>query len=355
MTRHFLPNPAFRAAQAALAIPASVARRLAGPPVRSEGCELDPHVQLMLRSAALLPLPTIIHDPGVTAPQRRRMNRRATAIGMLRARGVAVTDRTVPGPAGAIPVRVYRPDDAPPAPPIVVFYHGGGWVVGDLDTHDGDCRMLARISRCVVVAVDYRRAPEHRYPAALDDALAAYRWVRAHTAQLRAGEAVAVMGDSAGGSLAAVVSVSLRDAGEPVPIAQGLVYPATDMRMDAPSHHEFAEGLFLTRADVLWFREQYCPDPSLWTDPRVSPLLDPDPRGLPPTRIWTAGFDPLRDEGEQYGADLAAAGVPTVVRREPSMIHGYLGMGVLPGGLQRIARVCWEMADLVAGAAGPTA
>jgi acetyl esterase len=352
MSRHFLPNPAFRAAQASLAIPASAARRLAGPPVRTEGCELDPHVQLMLRSAELLPLPTIVHDPDVTAPKRRRMNRRATAVGMPRARGVTAVDRTLPGPAGPIPIRVYRAEDAAPDPPVIVFFHGGGWVVGDLDTHDGDCRMLARIARAVVVAVDYRRAPEHPYPAAVDDALAAYRWVRRHAERLRASDAVAVMGDSAGGALAAAVSAASRAAGEPVPIAQGLVYPATDMRMDAPSHHEFAEGLFLTRADVLWFREQYCPDPALWTDPRVSPLLDPDLRGLPPTRIWSAGFDPLRDEGEQYGASLAGAGVPAVVRREPSMIHGYFGMGVLPGGLQRIARVCWEMADLVAGAAG---
>ena len=355
MTRAFLPNPAFRAAKASLAIPESVARRLAGEPRTAEGAVLDVHVQLMLRSAELLPLPTLVHDPHVTAPQRRRMNARATAIGMPRARGVLALDRRIPGPAGPIPIRVYRSVQVAGDPPMIMFFHGGGWVVGGLDTHDGDCRMLARITGAVVVSVAYRLAPEHPYPAAVEDARAAYRWAVQNTRDLGAAPEVAVMGDSAGGNLAAVVAAAARDHGDPVPIAQGLLYPATDMRMDAPSHHEFAHGLFLTRADVLWFRNQYCPDPSLWTLPSVSPLLLDDLSGLPPTRIWTAGFDPLRDEGEAYAARLAAAGVPTVVRREPTMIHGFWGMGVLPDGLRRIAGVCREMGDLVAEARSRTA
>lgn len=351
MTRSFLPNPAFRAAKASLAIPESVARRLVGAPLTADGVTLDVHVQLMLRSAEQLPLPTLVHDPHVTAPQRRRMNSRATAMGMPRARGVLTLQQDIPGPAGPIPIRVYRSEVGPAGdPPVIVFFHGGGWVVGSLDTHDGDCRMLARITGAVVVSVAYRLAPEHPYPAAVADALAAYRWAVRNTRALRAGPDVAVMGDSAGGNLAAVVSAAARDLGGPVPLAQGLVYPATDMRMAAPSHEQFAHGLFLTRADVLWFRDQYCPDPAQWTLPQASPLLLPDCSGLPPTRIWTAGFDPLRDEGEAYGARLAAAGVPTVVRREAAMIHGFWGMGVLPGGLQRIARVCREMGDLIADA-----
>ncbi len=354
MTRSFLPSPAFRAAQALLHLPEPVARRLAGPPLEADGEVLDRYVQVMLRGAAVLPLATLVHDPDVTAPQRRRMNRRATASGMPRARRVSVTNRLIPGPAGEIPVRIYLSDAATPQPPLIVYYHGGGWVVGDLDTHDGCCRMLARIAGAMVLAVDYRLAPEHPYPAAVDDAVAAYRWALRHGPQLGAlPGAVAVMGDSAGGNLAAVVSAVARDRGDPVPLAQGLVYPATDMRMGSRSHDVFAENLFLTRADVLWFRQQYSPQPEQWRDPRVSPLLAADLSGLPPTRIWTAGFDPLRDEGEQYGAMLQDAGVPAVVRREPTMIHGFFGMGVLPGGLQRIARVCREMGELVAqGLAG---
>jgi acetyl esterase len=355
VTRRFLPNPAFRAAKASLAIPESVAQRLAGAPMTAEGQVLDVHVQVMLRSAGLIPLPTLVHNRHVTAPQRRRMNARASAIGMPRARGVLALDRHIPGPGGLLPIRIYRSVQAAGDPPVIVFFHGGGWVVGGLDTHDGNCRMLAGITGAVVVSVAYRLAPEHPYPAAVEDALAAYRWAVQNTRDLGAAPHVAVMGDSAGGNLAAVVSAAARDHGDPVPIAQGLVYPATDMRMAAATHYQFSHGLFLTRADVLWFRDQYCPDPALWTLPQVSPLLLDDLTGLPTTRIWTAGFDPLRDEGEAYAARLAAAGVPTIVRREPTMIHGFWGMGVLPDGLRRIARVCREMGDLVAEARSRTA
>ena len=352
MTRNFLPNAGYRFAKASLAVPEPVARRLAGPPLEADGAVLDPHVQLMLASADRLPVSTLSHQPHVTAPQRRRMNRLATAIGMPRARGVGVADLDIDGPGGRLPLRVYRSASGARQPAAILYLHGGGWVVGDLNSHDGVCRMLARITGAVVVAVDYRLAPEHPFPAALDDVRAAYRWVRGSARDLRIRPgAVAVMGDSAGGNLAAVLAATLRDAGEPLPIAQGLVYPVTDMRLESRSHRLFARNLFLTSDDMQWFRRQYTPDPDQWLDPAVSPLLAPDVSGLPPTMVWTAGFDPLRDEGEAYGDRLSAAGVAVQVRREPTMVHGFFGMGVLPDGLQRIARVCREMGHLVAQAA----
>jgi acetyl esterase len=239
----------------------------------------------------------------------------------------AVSDRTVPGPAGEIPVRVYTPREGTAPHPIVMFFHGGGFVIGDLDTHDQVCRSLANGSRAMVVAVDYRLAPEHPYPAAPDDCWAATTWVAEHGAELGGDPTrMAVAGDSAGGNLAAVVAQQARDSGGPPLKSQVLIYPATDLSMLHPSITENGEGYLLTKEGMEWFMGHYAPDVD---HVRCSPLAAIDLSGLPPALVITAEFDPLRDEGEAYAEHLREAGVPVVLTRYDGMIHGFFQLGFL--------------------------
>jgi acetyl esterase len=229
---------------------------------------------------------------------------------------------SLPGAAGPLAARLYVPEAEVRG--LLVYYHGGGWVAGDLDTHEAPCRFFARESGMAVLSVDYRRAPEHRFPAAVDDALAAFRWASAETARLGVPpERVAVGGDSAGGNLAAVVSLLTAREGGPRPSAQLLIYPVTDLSEKRPSYRLFAEGFFLAERDMDWYRRQYLPDEAAALDPRASPLLAPDLHDLPPAVVLTAGFDVLRDEGEAYARRLAEAGVPVTHRRLPGQIHGF--------------------------------
>ncbi len=232
------------------------------------------------------------------------------------------------GPLGEIPLRLYRPAGLPAAAPTLVYCHGGGWVIGDLDTHDVLCRDLAELGRCVVVAVDYRLGPEHRFPAAVDDVLAATRWLHTQAGALGLdAQRFAVGGDSAGGNLAAVLALAWRDAGEPVPLKfQLLIYPATDMRAVAPSHTRNGQGYLLTADTVAYFRGHYLA-PHQWADWRASPLLHPDLSGLPPALVLTAGYDPLRDEGRQYADALSAAGNAAQYVCFERQIHGFVPMG----------------------------
>jgi acetyl esterase len=232
--------------------------------------------------------------------------------------------------AGPVPLRLYRPAPAVPGvpAPVLVYFHGGGWVIGDLDTHDVLCRQLALASGGVVVAVDYRLAPEHRFPAAVDDCLAAVRWVRAQADALQLDASrLAVGGDSAGGNLAAVTCLALREAGERLPALQLLIYPATDMRALAPSHQANGQGYMLTRDSIAYYRGHYLAERVQWEDWRASPLLAPHHRGLPPALVLTAGYDPLRDEGLQYADALSAAGVPAQYVCFERQLHGFITMG----------------------------
>lgn len=243
-----------------------------------------------------------------------------------------VRELSAPGPHGAIPLRLYRPLGTRRADvlPVLVYYHGGGWTIGDLDTHDTLCRELANLSGCAVVAVDYRMGPEHRFPAAVDDVLAATRWVRkeAGALGLDAGR-LAVGGDSAGGNLAAVVAIAARDAGD-LPIAfQLLIYPATDMRRVHPSHTSNGQGYVLTSDTIKYFHDHYITDPTHDLDWRASPLLHPDLSRLPPALVLTAGYDPLRDEGLDYARALTAAGNRAVYVCFERQIHGFITMGRL--------------------------
>jgi acetyl esterase len=240
----------------------------------------------------------------------------------------AVKDLTADG----VPLRLYRPPGVPAstAVPALVFFHGGGWVIGDLDTHDVLCRQLAAGAGVGVVSVDYRLAPEHKFPAAIDDAWAATRWVAAHAAALGLDAArLAVGGDSAGGNLAAVVALLARDHGGPAIALQALIYPVTDVTEESRSYADFAEGFMLTRESMRWFIAHYLAGRSDAADWRVSPLRAPSLAGVAPAVVVTAGFDPLRDEGDAYARRLREAGVRVDTVCYGGMIHGFVPMGRL--------------------------
>ena len=242
-------------------------------------------------------------------------------------------DLQASGPHGPILLRLYHPVAATQRqapPPVLVYYHGGGWVIGDLDTHDTLCRELAIASGCAVVAVDYRMAPEHRFPTAVDDCIAATRWVRDHAAELGIDATrLAVGGDSAGGNLAAVVAIAMRDAGDLSIRFQLLIYPATDQRRGWPSHTSNGQGYLLTSDTMDYFHDHYIPDKAQDTDWRASPLLHADHAGLPPALVLTAGYDPLRDEGLAYAARLTGAGSRATQVCFERQIHGFITMGKL--------------------------
>jgi acetyl esterase len=242
----------------------------------------------------------------------------------------------IPGPAGALPARVYDAGgERGTARPAVLYFHGGGWVQGDLETHHGLCARLAQRSGALVIALDYRLAPEHPFPAAGDDCLAAYRWLRARAADLGADAGrIAVAGDSAGGNLAAVVSQQAALAGEPLPACQVLIYPAVDFALDTPSHQELADAHVIPRDRIEWYASQYLPAGADRLDPRASPLRAADLSGQPPTLVITAGFDPLRDEGHAYAERLRAAKVDVVDHEYPGQIHAFVSLTkAIPQGL----------------------
>ncbi len=226
---------------------------------------------------------------------------------------------------GRIPVRIYRPLDQPSTAkqPVVMYFHGGGWVLGNLDTHDALCRRLCHQAQCALIAVDYRLSPEHPHPAPLDDCYAATEYVAQHGDELNIdSKHLVVVGDSAGGTLAVSVAIKARNSQGPKIAGQVLIYPVLDSRCNSASYQSFASGYGLTRADMLWFWKQYLGDhkTGVYAVPAKAKSLD----GLPPTTIITAGYDVLRDEAEQFAAKLREAGVPVELRRYDSMIHGFV-------------------------------
>jgi acetyl esterase/lipase len=267
----------------------------------------------------------------LSAPEARKLFLAAREVLAADPPPVAdIREVSAPGPTGAaIPLRLYRGSTTAPGDtrPTLVYFHGGGWVIGDLDTHDSLCRHLANAARYIVVAVDYRLAPEHKFPAAVD-CFAATSWVAQEAAALDVDrERLAVGGDSAGGNLAAVVSLIARDRGAPKLRCQALLYPAVECGMTHPSHHRFAEGYLLTHPTMKWFYEQYLRGPADVDDWRASPLRAADLSGVAPALVLTAGNDVFCDEGEAYARRLQEAGVAVQLRHFPNQIHGFLTMG----------------------------
>ena len=281
---------------------------------------LDPQARELLANAQKAALPPI--NELAPAQARQQMLDVSATLG----EGPAVNsieDRTIPGPAGEIAVRIYRP--AGESLPVVVYFHGGGWVIGNIDTHDAYCRSLAVAANAVVVSVDYRLAPEHKFPAAAEDAYAAAGWASDHAVALGGNpRSVVVAGDSAGGNLAGVVTLMARDRGGPSIARQVLIYPITDCDFNTNSYREFATGHFLTREAMIWFWDQYCTPGTERHQANLSPLRAKSLRDLPPALIVTAECDPLRDEGEAYAVKLREAGVDVTLTRYDGMIHGFI-------------------------------
>ena len=286
---------------------------------------LDPQVKGLLDAMAANPAPRMIDLP---VAQAREMYRGIAST--LDLQGVPigkVEDRKIPGPGGDIPVRIYTPVAAGSgALPVLVYFHGGGWVIGDLETHDALCRSFANEAGCKVVAIDYRLAPEHRFPAAADDCFAAVKWIEANASEIGVdANRIAVGGDSAGGNLAAVVSQLALAAKGPRIAFQLLIYPVTDTNTDTGSYRDNASGYFLERDSMVWFFDHYLGGADR-NDPRIAPLKATSLAGLPRAYVVTAGFDPLRDEGRAYAEALKAAGVATEHVNYEGMIHGFFNL-----------------------------
>src|SRR4051812_21734581 len=322
------------AARGLLELPSPAHRALAGrPPAAAAGLARDAWLLAQLAERASVPPGALPVDEA-----RKRFAMALVPLGIRPRLPLTVTDRTVAGAAGPLSARLYVPHGAETPGPLLVYFHGGGWVEGSAVTHEPSCRLLAHLAGVRVLSVDYRLAPEHPFPAAADDALAAYRDARARAAELGADPArLAVGGDSAGGNLAAVTALALR--GDPLgPAFQLLIYPGLDLTRKHPSRLRFGEGFVLTEENMTWYEDQYVPARDRRDDPRVSPMVAPDLAGVAPAHVATALADPLRDEGEEYAARLRAAGVPVAVYRHPQ-IHGFFNLTAMRSGLRGLTLI----------------
>ncbi|HEX2850002.1 MAG TPA: alpha/beta hydrolase [Acidimicrobiales bacterium] len=301
---------------------------------------LDPLFQMMADNATATGQPTSLAE--TTVEDARNAYLLMVAAGGEPPALASIDDRRIPGPDGDMAIRVYRPNGGEAPRPVVVYYHGGGFTIGSIETHDPVCRTLAAQAEALVVSVEYRLAPEHPFPAATDDAFAALQWVGEHAAEIGGDPSrIAVAGDSAGGNLAAVSAIAARDAGGPAVCFQALVYPTTDAKMRFPSIDENGEMPILPRRSMEWFYEQYKSDVDDW---RATPIDVDDLSGLPPAVVITAEYDPLRDEGEAYGEKLRAAGVPVTGKRYDGMAHAFVQMlGVLEPARDAMALIASEL------------
>jgi acetyl esterase len=304
-------------------------RALFGAPPSIDGQTLATDIHVLIELARLSGAGSFTN--GLPPVQARAYNRRS-ALASMPPRPIPmerIDELEIPAEGGSIGARFYLPPHLPGGtpPPLLVFYHGGGWVIGDLDTHDGVCRFLAAMAGVAVLSVDYRLAPEHPFPMPTDDAWTAFAWAAGNAAELGIDPVrIAVGGDSAGGNMAAGVSIRGRDEGGPAPALQLLFYPVTDAAGDTRSRQLFADGFMLTQGDMDNFEGHYVPNRADLDDPRVSILRVPDLCGLAPAYVATAGFDPLRDEGEAYALRMREAGVPVALRRYPGLIHSFANL-----------------------------
>ena len=307
-----------------LSLPSFALRRLVGKERTVDGNTLDLQAQLLIKLAAIVGKRP--HEQSSIESARRVLEESGRVLAPQSPPMARTLETNAVGPGGDIPLRVYVPKAlaTSTSAPALVYYHGGGFVLGSLESHDGVCRALAHETPCIVVSVDYRLAPEHKFPAGIEDAIASFCYVHERARSFGIDpDRIAVGGDSAGGNLAAVVCNVQKDAGGPSPAFQLLVYPATDLAREMPSHRTFAEGYMLDASTTGWFMDHYIRSAADIDDPRGSPLRAKDVRGVPPAMVITAGFDPLRDEGEAYVKKLEAAGVKVKHRRDAGMFHGY--------------------------------
>ncbi len=338
-----MPSPSLLLQQAAgaligglFALPDPALRVLAGPiPAQAAGLEPDAWLVARLSGAARLPA-----GERPVAEMRERFELIAIPFSPHRAPGLAIEDHVLAGPGGPLAARLYVPAEAPVRGPLLVYFHGGGWVQGSVASHDHPCGLLAHLSGVRVLSIEYRLAPEHPFPAAAEDALAAYAQAAERHAELGADPArLALGGDSAGGNLAAVTAQAARtEPGLPQPAFQLLLYPALDMSRKPDSRRLFGERFLLTEQAMSWYEDQYVPDPACRADPRVSPLLAAELAGLAPAYIATSLADPLRDEGEAYARRLREAGVPVALQRHP-LIHGFFNQTVTRGARHALATI----------------
>jgi acetyl esterase len=307
---------------------------------------LDPQAKFLLEQMEAAGAPPMSSLP----PEEARMTTDFSQLAGTPEEVAKIENRTFPGPAGEIPVRIYTPEGEGPFPALV-YYHGGGWVIGDLETVDVPSRMLANRANCVVVSVDYRLAPEHKFPAAADDSYAAAKWVVENAASIAVdADRVAIGGDSAGGNLAAVVALMARDKGEISLAYQMLIYPVTNHSYATESYTENADGYLLTKDSMVWFWDHYLRNEEDGKNPYASPLQAEDLSGLPPALVLTGEFDPLRDEGEAYAQRLKEAGVEVEAARYDGMIHGFFWMpGVLEQGRKSIEQAANALKQVFEG------
>jgi acetyl esterase len=327
-----LPQPIKDAVPPALMrLPLWLQRLIVGRPIRLDGLELHPTSQLAVKAEAWAGVPDL--SVMSVADARAQIGALASLLTGPKLPLVRVEEMAIPGPAGDIRARLYADTPGHDAGGLLVYYHGGGHVVGSLDTHDSACRFIAKHAGVGVLMVDYRLAPEHVYPAAVDDSVAALAWASENAERLGFDPArIAVGGDSAGGNLAAVVALAAKAGEAPLPAFQLLIYPVCDYVEKRPSYELFKEGFFLTEAEMDWYRDHYIPDRDAAHEWRCSPLRAPDHSGLPPAYVLTAGFDPLRDEAEDYARILTAAGVPTALRRHDGLLHSFVNQTSLHRG-----------------------
>ncbi|HEY3466087.1 MAG TPA: alpha/beta hydrolase [Amycolatopsis sp.] len=306
-----------------LRLPEPVLRAVAGRPVVVDGRQPVTSARVLIRVAKFAPFDAPHHN-GSLERARRELDLAGSLAGAGICPGVRTSDHTWPGPGGPLPLRRYEPAGVPAPSPALVYFHGGGFVLGSIETHEGACRLLAEEAGVRVVSIGYRLAPEHPFPAAASDAVAAFAHVARHAADFGIDPArLAVGGDSSGGNLAAVVAHAAARGELPRPAFTLLLTPATDALGGSESHRRFGTGFRLDRDEWAWYRAQYLRDPADYTDPRASVLYDEAFEGLPPTYVATCGFDLLRDEGEAYAQRLASAGVPLVHRRHEGQLHGF--------------------------------
>ena len=325
-----------------LSLPSPILRAMSGGGVVYKGGRtLDPRFQFFAHAAKKMPAMTTLSPAEAVAGSARGL---AAVQGPLEP-GVRTESLSIDGPNGPIPARAYRPDGQDSSAPLIVYAHMGGGVIGDLETCHAFCSILARIVRTAVISVDYRLAPEHKFPAGLEDVLAAYRWARDNAGRFGAAlVAPAIGGDSMGGNFAAIVAQEMQRKGEPQPAAQILIYPAVDVASETPSMTTYADAYPLTRATMDWFMGHYIGPDADPADPRLSPDKTADLTGLAPAVIATAGFDPLVDQGEAYAKRLQAAGAPVLYRCYDSLAHGFTAF---TGAIPAADAACREIAGLV--------